>query len=154
MKTFAKFMLLGALIAAPFTSFADDQKTDEQLSREYKHRIEALKGQIKTNKANQKLNPTDAKLKAEEAELKISLEDIQAKKKVIDGNLKAQKALEKANKKAKKAALSSLQTEVNGKVSKESGKGLSTNDYSDAEKAKVSNAASEVSRIGGYFTMV
>lgn len=58
------------------------------------------------------------------------------------------------NTKASSAALSSLQTEVNGKVSKESGKGLSANDYSDAEKAKVSNAASEVSRIGGYFTMV
>lgn len=58
------------------------------------------------------------------------------------------------NTKASSAALSSLQTEVNGKVSKESGKGLSANDYSDAEKAKVSNTASEVSRIGGYFTMV
>ena len=33
MKNFAKFMLLGALIAAPIVSFADD-KSDVQLSRE------------------------------------------------------------------------------------------------------------------------
>lgn len=43
---------------------------------------------------------------------------------------------------------------LSGKVDKESGKGLSTNDYTDAEKAKVSNAASEISKLNGYFTLV
>ena len=102
MKTIAKIMILGALIAAPFTSVA--QKTDEQLSREYKHQIEALKGQIKTNKANQKLHPTDVNLIAEGRQLQINLDDLKAKKKTIDGNIKAQKSLEKANRKAQKAA--------------------------------------------------
>lgn len=46
------------------------------------------------------------------------------------------------------------QTALNGKVSKESGKGLSTNDYTDAEKSKVANAASEISKFNGYFTLV
>ena len=104
MKTFAKFMLLGALVAAPFVSYADVDPNATQLSREYKYQIAALKGQIKTNKANQKLNPTDANLILEADQLKAQLEDIQAKKKVIDGHIKAQKALDKANKKARKAA--------------------------------------------------
>ena len=41
-----------------------------------------------------------------------------------------------------------------GKVDKVEGKGLSQNDYSDAEKAKVSNAASEISKLNGYFVLV
>ena len=43
---------------------------------------------------------------------------------------------------------------LSGKVDKVSGKGLSQNDYTDAEKAKVSNTASEISKLNGYFTLV
>lgn len=40
------------------------------------------------------------------------------------------------------------------KVDKESGKGLSTNDYSDSEKEKVISATLGIAKINSYFTMV
>lgn len=46
--------------------------------------------------------------------------------------------------KAGNADVAALQS---GKVDKVSGKGLSTNDYSDAEKTKVANAASNISEL-------
>lgn len=51
-------------------------------------------------------------------------------------------------------ALNGIANLQSNKVDKVSGKGLSSNDYSDAEKAKVSNAASEISKLNGYFTLV
>ncbi len=60
--------------------------------------------------------------------------------------------------KATNASVDAVKSDVTGlqnnKVDKASGKGLSTNDYTDAEKAKVSNAASEISKLNGYFTIV
>lgn len=47
-----------------------------------------------------------------------------------------------------------LSNELNKKVDKVSGKGLSTNDYSDEEKAKVNNATEELIKFNGYFTLV
>lgn len=43
---------------------------------------------------------------------------------------------------------------LSGKVEKESGKGLSENDYSNAEKAKVKQAGDDITRLNGYFTLV
>ena len=40
------------------------------------------------------------------------------------------------------------------KVEKVNGKELSTNDYSDAEKAKVKQAGDDIARLNGYFTLV
>ena len=41
--------------------------------------------------------------------------------------------------------VSSLNTAISGKVDKEAGKGLSTNDYTDADKAKVASAVTDIS---------
>lgn len=43
---------------------------------------------------------------------------------------------------------------VNGKVDKVTGKGLSTNDYSDAEKQKVAEAAAVTAFVNGAFELV
>lgn len=51
--------------------------------------------------------------------------------------------------KAKSSDVAALQS---GKVDKVAGKGLSTNDYSDAEKSKLSNVESAVSKLNEYFT--
>lgn len=51
--------------------------------------------------------------------------------------------------KAKSSDVAALQS---GKVDKVAGKGLSTNDYSDAEKSKLSSVESAVSKLNEYFT--
>lgn len=51
--------------------------------------------------------------------------------------------------KAKSGDVAALQS---GKVDKVAGKGLSTNDYSDAEKSKLSSVESVVSKLNEYFT--
>lgn len=59
-------------------------------------------------------------------------------------------------------ALSGMATESNlkitalenKKVDKIEGKGLSANDYSDIEKAKVIYATEEIAKFNGYFTLV
>lgn len=49
---------------------------------------------------------------------------------------------------------SDMTTALSGKVDKVAGKGLSSNDYTDADKAKVANAETEIAKINGYFTLV
>ena len=51
--------------------------------------------------------------------------------------------------KAKSSDVAALQS---GKVDKVAGKGLSTNDYSDAEKSKLSSVESAVAKHNEYFT--
>ena len=51
--------------------------------------------------------------------------------------------------KAKSSDVAALQS---GKVDKVAGKGLSTNDYSDAEKSKLSSVESAVAKLNEYFT--
>lgn len=53
-----------------------------------------------------------------------------------------------------KANSSNVTAELNKKVDKVSGKGLSTNDYSDAEKAKVKQTGDDIARFNEYFTLV
>lgn len=53
--------------------------------------------------------------------------------------------------KAKSSDVAALQS---GKVDKVPGKGLSTNDYSDAEKSKLSSVESAVSKLNEYFTYI
>ena len=104
MKLFAKIMLLGALMAAPVMSVADDNhKTDEQLSTEYKYKIKQLKAEIKANKAARKINPTDADLVIQGNAKKAELEEVERKKDTVDEAIKTLKKSQKAAKKAEKA---------------------------------------------------
>lgn len=53
-----------------------------------------------------------------------------------------------------KPVSTATQDALNSKVSKEPGKGLSTNDYTEAEKAKLMYAVDETTKLKGYFTLL
>lgn len=56
--------------------------------------------------------------------------------------------------KANNSDVTALQTAVNNKVEQIPGKSLSSNDYTNAEKSKVSSTAEEVARLASYFTVI
>lgn len=103
MKLTFKTLLLCATMCLPMMAMADDNLSDAKLSDKYKKEIAVKNAEIKTIKAKMKADPTDSSLATELAALKSQLEDLKAKKKVIDTNIKAQKAAEKAEKKLKDA---------------------------------------------------
>lgn len=101
MKTFAKVMLLGAMMIAPLASFADNDV--EKLSKDFKYQIQAVQGQIKTNKAEQKRRPDDIQLKADGEQLKVQLNELKGKKKILDKAIRSDKKAKSLAEKAKKA---------------------------------------------------
>ena len=92
-----------ALIAIPALSFAQTNKSNEELSTEYKLKINVLKSEIKTLKAKQKAEPSVASYVTEMNEKKAELKSIQNKKAIVDKAIKTEKARKKAVDKLEKA---------------------------------------------------
>lgn len=92
-----------ALIAIPALSFAQTNKSNEELSTEYKLKINVLKSEIKTLKAKQKAEPSVASYVTEMNEKKAELKSIQSKKAIVDKAIKTEKARKKAVDKLEKA---------------------------------------------------
>ena len=100
-----------ALVAIPALSFAQTQVqaqeivevSNEQLSSDYKLKIEVLKHEIKTLKAKQKAEPSNPAHVTEMISKKSELKDLQAKNKIVDKAIKTEKAMKRANEKAEKA---------------------------------------------------
>lgn len=85
-------------------------KSFEQLSEQYKYKIDAINAELKANKSHQKADPANAELKKIEQEKKAELATLKAKKKSVDeainaakSNVKAQKTQDKKEAAAGKA---------------------------------------------------
>lgn len=91
------------LIMMPALTFAQSDKSNEELSKNLKSEIEILSAEIKTLKAKLKADPTNSDIIAEktakEAELKIAKD----RKKTIDTAISANKSHEKQTQDAEKA---------------------------------------------------
>ena len=92
-----------AFMAVSMTAFAQTEKTNKELSTEYKHQIAILNAEIKTLKAKSKADPTNAEYITEMAAKKADLADVKNKKKIVDTAIKTEKANQKAIEKAEKA---------------------------------------------------
>lgn len=92
-----------AFMLVSVATFAQSNKSNEQLSTEYKNQIAVLKAEIKTLKAKQKAEPTVAAHVTDMAQKKSELETLQKKKKIIDNAIKTEKANKKAIEAAEKA---------------------------------------------------
>ena len=84
-----------AIIAMPTFTFAQE-KSNQQLSTEYKYKISALKSEIKTPKSKIKLQPGNAAFVTDMNTKKAELKTAQSEKKVIDKAIKTEKAQRKA----------------------------------------------------------
>lgn len=92
-----------AIIAMPTFTFAQE-KSNQQLSTEYKYKISALKSEIKALKSKIKLEPGNATFVTDMNMKKAELKTAQNEKKVIDKAIKTERAQRKAAEKAQKAA--------------------------------------------------
>ncbi len=92
-----------ALIAIPALTYAQKDKSNEELSIEYKLKINVLKSEIKTLKAKQKAEPSVASYVTEMNQKKAELKTVQNKKKIVEKAIKTEKAHKKAIAKLEKA---------------------------------------------------
>lgn len=100
--TIKNIIVAMALAIVPAIGFAQD-KSNEELSTEYKYKINVLKSEVKTLKAKMKAEPTNADFVVQFNEKKAELKTAQNEKKVIDKAIKTEKAQKKAAEKAEKA---------------------------------------------------
>ncbi len=97
--------LLAALFVAtiPMMGFAQDNKSNAELSEQYKQEIKVIKQEIKLLKEKKKLDPTNSSYVSDLVEKNAELKTVQSRKKIVDTAIKADKAHKKAIEKAEKA---------------------------------------------------
>lgn len=93
-----------AFIAIPVLTFAQDTKSNEQISKELGHTIDITNAEIKTLKAKIKADPTNTELITEKTKKEAELKKAKEQKKVIDTAIKAAKNSKKETEDAEKAA--------------------------------------------------
>lgn len=98
---------VGSVVTSDTKPETKEALTNEQLSEQYKLRINVINSEIKTLKAQAKLYKTDPAKSAEVASLmgskKAELTKVKAEKAIVDKAIKTEKASKKAAEKAEKA---------------------------------------------------
>lgn len=100
---FKKIIAVIAIIAIPVLTFAQNAKTNEELSKELGHTINITSAEIKTLKAKLKADPANAELVAEKNKKEAELKKAKDQKKILDTAIKAAKTSKKESEQAEKA---------------------------------------------------
>ena len=109
-----------ALMAVPALTFAQANKSNEQLSEDFDKQIDVMQLEIKTLKAKQKAEPGNSTYAAEQSQKEAQLKELKAKKKTIDEAIKADKKAQKEAKQADKAQKKHEEAEREARQLKES----------------------------------
>jgi len=102
--------------------------SDKTLSAEYKQEIKVLQSEIKTLKLKLKTDSGNSELKNELAAKTEQLDDLKAKKKVIDDAIKSKAASEKAVRKAAKAKEDAEKAQIKAAKAAQEAKTLKENE--------------------------